>query len=148
MRLHEAKCVFGIVCIHMSSWIMYYANSILRYAWINSLISWLVPGKMTPNKAQCVLVLSKLAYMLTNSHKLILGRGGGGWLGGVLVKCRSTIFSAIGLHSTSKFCQKFTSLESLLTKYIKFWINYNTKQGISTIFTKVRFFSSTNLHIF
>ena len=76
-------------------------------------------------------------------------RGGGGW-GGVLAKCRSTTFSASGLHSTTKFCQKSTSTkfvnkvnQILVTSTI-----YNIKSEKSTILTKVGIFSSTNLHIF
>ena len=69
---------------------------------------------------------------------------------GVLAKCRSTTFSASGLHSTTKFCQKSTSTkfvnkvnQILVTSTI-----YNIKSEKSTILTKVGIFSSTNLHIF
>ena len=82
-----------------------------------------------------------------NSAEHTLSNGGGG---GVLAKCRSTIFSASGLHSTTKF-----SLKSTSTKFVnklqlisdKSTI-YNEKQVKSTILTKLWKNLSTNLHLF
>ena len=62
--------------------------------------------------------------------------------GGVLAKCRSTIFSASGQHSTSK---KIVNKMQLILDQSTI---YNEKQVKSTILTKVCKNGSSHLHIF